>query len=269
MIEGRWAVVAAGVLWSMGGVFIKWFDLPALTIACYRSLFAGLVLVPWVLQDREPFSGRAVWAALALYPLLLGSFVVATKATTSANAIALQYTAPLMVMVWAAMFLGERLTRGNVVGVALASVGVGVIVYGGSGTPDMRGIVVALASGVVFSWLMIVQQLMRGVSPIKFVCVSNLVAAVAMAPFVAGQWAVSGAQLAGLAVMGSVQIAAPYVLFTRGMRTVSAQDASLLTLVEPVLNPIWVYAIVGESPLPTTVIGGVLILAGLAGRFLL
>ena len=79
----------------------------------------------------------------------------------------------------------------------------------------------------------------------------------------------SWTQLGWLAVMGAVQIALPYALFTKGMQTVSAQDASLLTLVEPILNPIWVYLVVGEVPLLPTVIGGGFILLGLAGRFLL
>jgi len=261
-----------------------------MTIAFYRSLFACLAFMPFLMRGVKkqgekgvpalPVQGEVkkaekvgkrwhTWAAVMFYAMVMSLFVLANKLTTSANAIALQYTAPLWVMIWAVLFLKEPLLRANVVCLAIAAVGIGVIVRGGQGTPEMTGILVALASGLAFSGFTILHQVMTGVSPLPFVALCNGVTAGVLLPWLWGNWEISIGQLVGLLVMGVVQLGVPYALFVKGMQTIRAQEASLIMLIEPVLNPLWVYFVVGEAPSTATLIGGGCILAGLAGRFLL
>lgn len=258
----------AGVMWSLNGLFIKGFDLPAMTIAFYRSVFAGLLFAPFLMSSRQkkPFSWVQV-GAVGSYVVVVSLFVWANKLTTSANAIVLQYTAPLFVMVWSVWFLKESLTQANVWCLIVAMIGMGVIVVGGHGTPDMMGILVAVASGLAFSWYMVFQRFLSDESPFRMVAFYNLATVVCLIPWVWGKWQLTNIQLVGLVVMGVVQLGIPYVLFAKGLQSVRPQEASLITLVEPVLNPIWVFLAWKETPAFSTLVGGGCIMAALIGRF--
>ncbi|MBL7224198.1 MAG: DMT family transporter [Candidatus Brocadiae bacterium] len=268
--SGYACVFAAALLWSLGGMFVKVlverFGAEPRAVACLRSLFAGLVLV-WALPRLGGVPRVRVGITSLVYALVVGTFVFSTAGTSAANAILLQYSAPLLVAVGAVWFLGERLGGRQIGALALGVGGVAAILAFTWGTPDQRGVLYGLGSAVAFASLMLLQRSMRSGSPVALSCVYNLTAGVVMLPLAWGALRLSPGAWLVVALMGTVQLGIPYALFIRGIQRVPATDAALITLVEPVLNPVWVWLAVREEPHWSTFVGGALILAGLLVRF--
>lgn len=237
-----------------------------LAIACLRSAFAGLVLM-WALPRLGRVPRLRVGLTAVVYTLVVGSFVLATAGTSAANAILLQYAAPLLVAVGAVWLFHERLSRRALVALALGMVGVAVILCFSWGTPGRVGVLYGIGSAVAFASLMLLQRSIRTGRPAALSSLYNLTAALLMLPLA---WHVLDLSLAAwlvVAVMGTVQLGIPYALFIRGLQRIPATDAALITLVEPVLNPVWVWLAVREEPHWSTFIGGALILLALVVRF--
>jgi drug/metabolite transporter (DMT)-like permease len=270
---GRRYVLGAALLWSLGGVFAKELALDGQTIAFYRGLFAGLVLLPLVPRGRWAF--RPAMLPLGLcFGAMTGLYIEAIKATTAANAIFLQCTSTFWMIPLSILLLRERPDRRSVLGIALATLGIAAIVlYGYDGRPDEgRGIALGLASGLGYAGVTIGLRGLRDLDPIWLSAFNNLLGALAL-----GAWIVlthgavarpSPAQTLFLVGFGVLQMAIPYALFARGLREIGAPEAGLIALLEPVLNPIWVVLVNGERPAPATLVGGSFLLLGVACRYL-
>jgi drug/metabolite transporter (DMT)-like permease len=265
--RGRWLILAAAFLWSLAGVFIKFLDLHPLTIVFYRSLFASLVFLPLVRPNQLRIQPAVVVSVLS-YTAAISAFVAANKLTTAANAIVLQYTAPVFVFLFSRLVLGEKISRLNGLALAVAMIGVAIISFDSAGEPEMAGVLLALLSGVLFAGYMINLGRTKNLSPVYLTWINNMVCALLLLAVVKSQLALSLDQAIILAVMGAVQLGLPYFLFSKGLETVSLQEASLIALIEPVLNPLWVALTVGEIPSAATLAGGGMILLGLGVRYL-
>src|SRR5690242_7227522 len=265
--RGHWLIFSAAVLWSLAGVFIKHLDVPALAIVFYRSFFACLVFTPFLRRSQWQLNWP-ILASVVTYSAAISAFVAANKLTTAANAIVLQYTAPIFVFLFSRIVLGEKISRLNGIALFLAMVGVCVISVESVGRPEMSGVILALSSGVLFAAYMVNLRNTQAVSPVYLTWINNLGCTLLLLPFVKSQLSLDQHQLAILAVMGAVQLGLPYCLFSKGLQSVSLQEASLIALIEPVLNPVWVAVAFGEIPSVPTIAGGGLILFGLAVRYL-
>jgi drug/metabolite transporter (DMT)-like permease len=270
---GRRCIVAAAVLWSLSGVITKALtDLDGGSIAFYRGLFAGLALLPLVRRSSRQF--RASMLPLMVgFGAMTGLYIGAIKATTAANAIFLQYSAPFWAVPLSLLILRERPDRRSLWGIAVAVLGIALIVVlgGGGGPNDGLGIAMGLGSGLGFAAVGVGLRSFRRLDPMWLSSVNNLGGAV-----VIGGWLLmmtgslpipTAPQAAILFGFGVIQMAIPYVLFARGLRDVPAPEASLIALIEPVLNPIWVMIFIGEFPKWPTWVGGAFLLAGVAIRY--
>ena len=264
--HGRLLILCAAVLWSLAGVFIKFLDVPPLTIVFYRSLFACLVFTPFVRRAEWRISAPVLVSVLT-YTAAISSFVSANKLTTAANAIVLQYTAPIFVFLFARVVLRERIAKINAFALLAGMIGVGMISLDSAGEPEMAGVALALASGVLFAAYMINLRRTQQVHPSYLTWINNAFCALALLFVVRAQLTLTLNQLVILVVMGAVQLGLPYFLFSKGLQSVSLQEASLIALIEPVLNPIWVALTVGEIPSAATLAGGAMILLGLGARY--
>jgi drug/metabolite transporter (DMT)-like permease len=264
---GRLLIVTTALLWSLAGVFIKFLDLPPLTIVFYRSVFAALVFTPF-LRRKDWRIDRPILISVISYTAAISAFVSANKLTTAANAIVLQYTAPLFVFLFSGLVLGEKISRLNGFTLATSMIGVAIIFLGSAGQPDMAGVLLALLSGVLFAAYMINLRKTQAVSPVYLTWINNVVCALLLLLVVKSQLGLTSTQLGIVAVMGAVQLGLPYFLFSKGLQTVPLQEASLIALIEPVLNPLWVALTVGEIPSFATLAGGGLIVVALAVRYL-
>lgn len=263
--QGRLMLVVAAVGWSLSGVIIKSAALSALSIACSRSLVAALCLAPLAWKRRQPLDWGNLWLALA-YAGSVILLVAATKATSAANAILLQYTAPVFVFLLGIPLLGERPGWVDWAGLVLSMTGVAWI-FAGAGQADNLGVVLGLASGLSFGMLTLLQRRYRHKDPYWVLGGNNLAVGLLLLPWLGPEPDASGREVLLMILMGVVQLGIPYLLFFMALQRVPAGEAALITLLEPLLNPIWVALVVGELPSPSTRIGGVIVLLGVVLRY--
>ena len=260
--RARLSLLLAAVLWSLAGIFIKFLSLPPLTIVFYRSLFASLFFAFFIRRSIAVPRVALLVSTLA-YTAAISAFVSANKITTAANAIALQYTAPMFVFVIVHFLFGEKITGTSWISLVLGMLGVAVICVGSAGQPDAAGVMIALLSGLLFSIYMVSLRF-----PGTLTFLNNLVCCLILLPWVGSELSISLKEGWIVAVMGVIQLGIPYWLLSKGLEQISVQEASLIVLIEPVLNPIWVALIVGELPSGATLVGGLCIVGSLAFRYL-
>jgi drug/metabolite transporter (DMT)-like permease len=240
---------------------------PPLKVAFYRSAFAAVALFLYFRPRRVPRSGP-ILVAIAAYAGCLTTFVVATKWTTAANAIFLQFTGVVWVLLAAPILLGEPRRRGDTAAVVAALAGMSLCFAGKLEGRSLAGDAMALLSSFLFAFLVISLRRERGSGAEAVVTFGNLLAAAVVFPFVASNLSVDARSLAWLAFLGVFQLASAYVLFVAGIRSVPAAKAALIGLLEPVANPIWVFLAIGEKPGSLAVAGGAIVLAAVAWRTL-
>jgi drug/metabolite transporter (DMT)-like permease len=242
--------------------------LPALQIAFFRVLFAALVLVP--LLKPGDFAFRPLMLAMALsFALMNGLYIWAQAMGSAANAVLLQYTAPMWMYLFCVGVLREPADRRGAVALAIGLAGIGVIVSGGWAGGQLLVVLIALGSGVTFAGVMICLRLLGGISSTWLTIWNHLLGALALVPFI---WMLARptlAQLLVLVIYGGFQMGVPYWLIARGLRRVSPQEAGTLTLLEPLLNPFWAYLVSPATEKPTwaTLTGGAFIVGALAYRY--
>lgn len=265
--RGALLVAAAALLWSTGGLGIKAVDEPPLVVAFYRSAVAAIALLlhfrPGVPRITPGFA-----AAVASYAACLTSFVVATKWTSAANAIFLQYSGVVWVLLFSPLVLREPLRARDAGAIAAAFAGMALFFLGRLDAGGRAGDLVALLSGVFFAALVLSLRRERGGGAEAAVAWGNVVTAALLLPFVAGDLRIGGRSAVVLLLLGIFQLAAAYALFVRGIRWVTATRASLIGMLEPIANPVWVFLFLGEKPALASVVGGLVVLGAIAWRTL-
>jgi DME family drug/metabolite transporter len=252
-------VVAAAVLWSTGGLFIKWTSLSGLELSFGRSLLAAITVA--IFTRREGFGLNKVTAlASVLYAALLLLFVLATKQTTAANAIFLQYTAPVYLLIFEPLFYKEKFRSRDLIVVIACVLGMSLFFVGKLRPQDVTGNLLALASGLCFAcyFLLLRHSTSRAVNRASSVIYGNLLLVLIAAPV--GLKALphmSRLDVLSVIYLGVVQIGLAYTLFTAAMaHGVRSLDAGIVGYIEPVLNPIWVFLVLHERPTQWALVGG-------------
>jgi drug/metabolite transporter, DME family len=264
--KGTLYVVIAALLWSSGGIGIKGVDEPALKVTFYRSLFAAIALMLFLPRTawakRSWSSNRAFAFAIISYAACLTSFVVATKWTTAANAIFLQYAGAVWVMLLSPLILHEPIRGRDVAAIVAALGGMALFFFGKFDTRGMNGNILALVSSVFFAFL--IMSLRRDQEASRAaVTWGNVLCALAVLPFIATDMSLSMQSFVILLLMGILQIALAYWFFTRGLALITATQASLTGMIEPIANPMWVFLFLGERASPYAIAGAVVVLAAI------
>ena len=257
-------LVLTAVFWSFGGILIKWVQWHPMAISGMRSAIGALTILVIFRNLRFTWSMPQIGGAIA-YAGTVTLFVIATKWTTAANAILLQYTAPIHVALFGPWFLGEPSRRRDVVSLAVILFGMTLFFMERLSPVGFWGNVAALGSGVFFGWLTLFLRRQKGGSGIESIFLGNLIATVIGLPFMFGSMP-DARSWAGLFLLGTVQMGVPYVLFSMAVRHVPAVTAILVPMIEPVLNPLWVLLLLGEAPSPMAIAGGIVILGTVAAR---
>lgn len=257
-------LASAAIFWSLGGLLIKLIDLSPMAVAGSRSVIAAAVIWAYARGGRIAWSRDLLFGAVA-YAGTVVFFVAATKATTAANAILLQYTAPIWVALSSHRLLGEPITRIDWITIWLTFAGMGLFFFDALSGGGMAGNVLAVISGIFFAGTVIALRRMRGGSSISIVLVGNLLTAVIGLPFLIGS-APGATDLLLLSLLGVVQLGLGYIFFVNGVRHVSAMESALIPVIEPILNPIWVALFYGERPSLLSLAGGVVVIAAITGR---
>lgn len=264
--KGLLFIAAAALCWSTGGIGIKAVSDSALKVTFYRSLFAGMALLL--------FFGRGVWGrrrwqssgvfglAIVSYGICLTSFVIATKWTTAANAIFLQYAGVVWVLLLSPLVVREPMRGRDAIAISVAFGGMALFFVGRFEARGMSGNLMALLSSVFFAFLILCLRRENDAAQSSIIW-GNLVIAAAMLPFVAHDLRLTPKSFFVLLFLGVVQIALAYALFVRGLAYVTATQASLTGMLEPVTNPLWVFLFLGERPSPYAIAGAIVVLAAI------
>ena len=279
-LQGIAAVALCSILWSTSGLFIKLVPWNPFAIAGIRSLFGGLVMLAWLRRPRLSWSRAQIGAAI-FYAATMISFVVANKLTTSANAILLQYGAPVYAALLAAPMLGERTHWYDWLTITATLGGIVLIFLDRVSAGSLLGNLVAVANGVFFSFTMVLLRKQKRGSPLESMMLSQFLTFAVSIPFLFSGMpgtggtgpAASGvpALLAWLALLGLgvFQMGLASILLSFGVRHVTTVQAFLISMIEPVFNPVWVYLLLGEQPGPGALAGGGVIFVATALRSLL
>ena len=275
LFRARMLVLLAALLWSLSGLFVKsppFLSIPVedrgLILSCYRVFFAGLILLPFIKINRIRWRPGLIPLLIAFASMNL-LFMTAMTKTSAAAAIFLQNTSVAWAMLFGFLFLKERIERGSILSILIVMTGIVFIVMADWSGKNYSGNMIALMSGIAYALVVIFFRVLREEHPAWLVTLCLFFSAAIVAP-----WALTlghsltGTQLALIALMGVIQMGVPYLIFSHAVKTVNSQDAALLVLAEPIMNPLWVWLVWGETVSLATLVGCSLIILGLAVRFL-
>lgn len=261
--KGLLYIALAALLWSTGGIGIKAVVDPPLKVTFYRSVFAAVTLFLILRKHIRVRWSPAFLAAIVCYGTCLTTFVIATKWTTAANAIFLQYAGVVWVLLLSPLVLREPMRARDAIAIAVALSGMALFFVGKFEARGMAGNAMALVSSVFFAGLILSLRREHDAARAA-VTWGNVFIALALLPVVAGDLALSLKSFLALAFLGVFQIALAYAAFVKGLKHVTATEASLTGMIEPVANPIWVLLFLGERPSGYAMAGGAIVLAAIA-----
>ena len=257
-------LLAASVLWSTGGLLIRWVEWHPLGIAGLRSAIASIVLLLYIRKPRFTWSYSQVGAALC-YSAMVFLFVSSVKLTKVANAIMLQYTAPIYTAVFGGVFLGERARWGDWLSVAAVLGGIFLFFFDDLSAGQLLGNILAVAAGITLAWMGMFLRKQKDDSPYESILLGNLVTVVVGFPFMLRPLPSLNGWI-GLLLLGIFQLGLSYIFFASAVQRVKALDTILICTIEPILNPIWVFVLMGEKPGPWAIIGGSVIIVSITAR---
>ncbi len=261
--KAQLAMVATVFLWSTGGVLIKLIPWNAQLITGLRSLIAVIMLIIYLKQQKLEFSINrfSFFTALGLY----GNFycyVTAAKITTATNAIMLSSTHPIFIIIMAAFIFKQKPTKKQIIAITGCFIGICLFFIGDIGTGAMYGNLLALAAGLMMAvvHLSSTKNTSRD-SALSGLILGHLLTAVINTPLglMAGDVDISYLSVIGIIFMGVLQTGLAYILYNYASQNISAFNCSLISMIEPLINPLWVFIIVGEVPTMMAVIGGTIV----------
>jgi len=260
-------LLLSAILWSSGGLFIKLISWNPVAIAGVRGFISMVVLLVYVRHPRFTWSAAQIGGAVA-FALTVTLFVVATKLTTAANAVLLQYTAPVYVAFLGAWFLGEQTRWFDWFTIVLVIGGM-VLFFLDTLTPgNLLGNVCAILSGIGFAFFVLFMRRQKNESPIETVILGNFFTGLIGIPFMFESMPGPFSWL-GLVFLGVIQLGFSYALYSEAIRHVSALEAILIPGIEPILNPVWVFMMLGERPGKWALVGGFVVLISVTLRSLI
>ncbi len=259
---GLIAMAACAFLWSTSGLLIKLVDWNPFAIGAGRSLVAFLFILAWVRKPRFTFSFAQVAAGAASAGMMI-LFVYANKATTSANAILLQYGAPVFTAIFGALVLKEIPRTEHWLAFAAVIGGMILFFLGDLGGGTAAGNAAAIVSGIFFALYIVFMRKQKDGSPLESALIAHALTALvsfAFCLFLPAPKPTATSVLAVLA-LGVLQIGLATVFFAFGIKRVSAVQSVIASGIEPVFNPVWVFLAIGEKPAANALAGGAVIVA--------
>lgn len=254
-------MVLTSVLWSSGGILIKLVSVSPLAVSGLRSLIAAAIIFLYLKKPKFTWGSYQVMGAVS-YAAMAVTFVAATRLTTAANAVLLQYTAPIYVAILGSIILKEKVAAKDVIAIVITFVGI-IMFFADSFTAGgLWGNILAIASGFFFAFFIVCSRQQKAESPMETILLGNVFTAIICMPFI---FTVSYdlKSIIGIALLGVVQFGVPYVLYGIAIKHVRALDAVMIAVIEPILNPVWVFLFLGEKPGTWAILGGLVVLGAI------
>ncbi len=261
-------MMVTATLWSLAGLLIKWVSWNPIAIAGVRSAIAALILLVFVRRPHLTWSSAQIGGAIA-YAVTVILFISANKLGTAANAVLLQYTAPIYIAFLGAWFLGERATWLDWITIVVVIGGMVVFFLDDLTTGGFWGNICAISSGVTFAWFVLFMRKQKKGSPLESMLLGNILTVLVSFPFIMFESMPNASSWVGLILLGVLQLGLPSILYSLAIKHVTALEAVLIQVVEPILNPLWVFLMMGEAPGPWAFLGGFVVLVSVTVRCLI
>ncbi len=260
-------LLLTGTLWSSSGLFIKLLSWEPFAILSGRSFIAGVVLWLYLGRVRMPRSHWQFVAAIAYVTTQL-LFITATKLTTAANAIFLQFTAPIYVVFFGYWFLREKPQRADWVSMPLIFIGMALFFGDNLNFDGFVGNVLAIISGVTMALMIVGIRHQKEANPANAILIGNLLGGLVGLPFLL-QATFQPVDISIILYLGLIQIGLSMIIYTNAIKYVPALESTLIVTIEPILNPVWVFLVLGEIPGPLAMIGGLIVIGVITARAVL
>ncbi len=260
-------LIGTSILWSLGGLLIKSVDWNPIAIAGARSGIAVLVMLAFHRKIHFQWSTSRILGALA-YAGTVTLFVAATKLTTAANAILLQYTAPIYTAIFGVWILKEKVSKLDWLTIGIVLSGMSLFFVDKLSFGNISGNICGILSGIAFALTAVFLRKQKDDSPLESVILGNILTFLIGLPFLFHS-APSPSGWLSLVILGVFQLGISYILYASAFRYVTALEAILIPIIEPILNPLWVFLAFGEIPGPWALVGGFIVLASVTGRCLM
>lgn len=257
-------IVIAAVLLSTGGIILKYVDMNPMAIASSRGFISAMVVWLYLKKPNFTFSKAQVVGAFS-YSMMVIGFIVANKLTTATNAVVLQFTAPIWIVILGIWFLRERAYWYDILAILIVSAGMVLFFIDDVGGGSLIGNLVAILSGVALAGATIAMRLQKEGSPVETTLLGHLMTVLIGLPFVFGA-SFTSVNIIGILLLGVFQLGIAYILYATAVKHLSAIEVILIMFLEPILNPIWVMLIHGEKPSRYAVIGGTIVIVTVALR---
>jgi DME family drug/metabolite transporter len=268
--KGLILISITAFLWSSSGLFIKILSIDAFQILFYRSSIAAItIFIVSVIRKKELKFEKDLISNLCAVSFagILILFVTANKLTTSANAIFLQFTAPIYLLFLEPVFLKTKFDRKSLITIVICVAGMVLFFFGKLEIGNIWGNIIAILAGVSFAFFSLFlkwkKQLHQNENTINNVIVGNILVAFFCFPFIYDKLAITPTETWILLYMGVIQIGISYIIFNEGIKYVSATESMIIAMLEAIFNPIWVFLGVGEKPSVFALAGGVIILSAI------
>ncbi len=253
------------LMWSLAGLNIKMIAWTPYAIAGGRSLIALLLLTPLVLNGQKGMVNRHTIGGALCYAAFNYCFVASTKLTTAANAIMLQYTAPIYVALLSWVFLKERVTKADLISMTFVFGGMLLFFMDQAGGGSAVGDGVAVFNGITFAGLSIFLRLQKAGSPVMSMYIGNAIAAVVGIPFIIQAGMPDKNSLFFLLIHGGM-VALSYVLYAKASTGLSALETVIIPIIDPIMNPVWVFLTLREKPGALSLLGAAVVLCSVTLR---
>jgi drug/metabolite transporter (DMT)-like permease len=253
-------LLIAAVLWSTSGIFLKILNWQPIAVLGGRSFFSGLVFLVYLRRIPRRFT-RWHWVAAISSVVTQLLYITAVQMTTAANAIFLQYTAPIYIILLAYWLLREKPSRVDWVAMLVIFTGLGLF-FGDSITPGgFIGNLLAITSGVTMALMTVAMRAQKDGTPAESFLLANLLGTLLGGYFIFQQpWTI--ANWGVVAYLGIFQIGIAFLLYSQAIKVIPALETTLIGMLEPILNPIWVFFFIAESPGPMAFVGALVVLIG-------
>ena len=261
-------VIGLGLEFINEWVKIKFIEWHPIAIAGGRSIIAALIMWVYVKKPKFTWSNIQIMGAVA-YAFTVILFVIANKLTTAANTILLQYTGPIYVALFSYWFLKEKITSIDWITILAVILGMTLFFIEKLSPDGILGNFIAILAGIAFAWLALCLRKQKDESPLESLILGNILTAIIGLPFIIDSGIPSQQSMIALFVLGIFQIGIPYILYSKAVKYVSALDAVLIPILEPILNPLWVFLLLGESIGMWPMIGGAIIIVAITTRSIL
>ena len=259
--KGTIAMILTALLWSIGGIFIKLVPWNPLAIAGLRGVLGGLVMYVYLrIRGIKPVINKdTIKIAIALAGVC-STFVAANKLTTAANAIVIQYCAPVYVLLYIAFVQKKKLRPLDIAVVPITILGVSLCFIGQMGNGHLAGDIIAVISGLFFAAMFIFSEGVSDQTRASGIMQGQFLTAIIGLPVLfATRPAFTPTAIGGILILGIFQIGIAYVLYSIAIKRAPLLTCSLLAVLEPLLNPVWVFLFAGENPGIWSLVGGVIV----------